>query len=173
MTDGTGSPRYTARSRRKFAVRDFDAARLAVAPERSLAEGGHHLIYGPDIRPGSLVTWQTKMPHALRLNLTHLKRGSSECLSAHRSHFQARLRYGFGPVFAADDVTAGECASPLRSIWFGEKKLDLLHRFRSYRDGTPAHHHLGDIFATLDAQAFQRCFVGSGQRRRDHGAPGG
>jgi len=43
---------------------------------------------------------------------------------------------------------------------FGEKKLDLLRRFRPYRDGTPAHDHLGDIFAaTLDAQAFQRCFV--------------
>jgi predicted transposase YbfD/YdcC len=42
---------------------------------------------------------------------------------------------------------------------FGEKKLDLLRRFRPYRDGTPAHDHLGDIFATLDAQAFQRCFI--------------
>jgi hypothetical protein len=42
---------------------------------------------------------------------------------------------------------------------FGDKKLDLLRRFRPYRDGTPAHDHLGDIFATLDAQAFQRCFV--------------
>lgn len=42
---------------------------------------------------------------------------------------------------------------------FGEKKLDLLRRFRPYKDGTPAHDHLGDIFATLDAQAFQRCFV--------------
>jgi predicted transposase YbfD/YdcC len=42
---------------------------------------------------------------------------------------------------------------------FGEKKLDLLRRFRPFRDGTPAHDHLGDIFATLDAQAFQRCFV--------------
>jgi len=42
---------------------------------------------------------------------------------------------------------------------FGEKKLDLLRRFRPYRDGTPAHDHLGDIFATLDAGAFQRCFV--------------
>jgi predicted transposase YbfD/YdcC len=42
---------------------------------------------------------------------------------------------------------------------FGEKKLDLLRRFRPYRDGTPAHDHLGDIFATLDAHAFQRCFV--------------
>src|SRR6201993_2944381 len=42
---------------------------------------------------------------------------------------------------------------------FGEKKLDLLRRFRPYRNGTPAHDHLGDIFATLDALAFQRCFV--------------
>lgn len=42
---------------------------------------------------------------------------------------------------------------------FGERKLDLLRRFRPFRDGTPSHDHLGDIFATLDAQAFQRCFV--------------
>jgi predicted transposase YbfD/YdcC len=42
---------------------------------------------------------------------------------------------------------------------FGEKKIDLLRRFRSFRDGTPSHDHLGDIFATLDAKAFQRCFV--------------
>lgn len=42
---------------------------------------------------------------------------------------------------------------------FGEKKLDLLRRFRPFVNGTPAHDHLGDIFATLDAQAFQRCFV--------------
>jgi predicted transposase YbfD/YdcC len=42
---------------------------------------------------------------------------------------------------------------------FGEKKLDLLRRFRPFRDGTPSHDHLGDIFATLDAEKFQRCFV--------------
>lgn len=42
---------------------------------------------------------------------------------------------------------------------FGEKKLDLLRRFRPFANGTPAHDHLGDIFATLDAEAFQRCFV--------------
>jgi hypothetical protein len=34
---------------------------------------------------------------------------------------------------------------------FGEKKLDLLRRFRPFRDGTPSHDHLGDIFAALDA----------------------
>src|SRR3989304_1737405 len=42
---------------------------------------------------------------------------------------------------------------------FGEEKLGLLGRFRPFRDGTPSHDHLGDIFATLDAVEFQRCFV--------------
>ena len=42
---------------------------------------------------------------------------------------------------------------------FGEKKLELLRRFRPFRDGTPSHDHLGDIFATLDAEQFQHCFV--------------
>jgi len=42
---------------------------------------------------------------------------------------------------------------------FGERKLDLLRRFRPFHDGTPSHDHLGDIFATLDAEIFQRCFV--------------
>jgi len=42
---------------------------------------------------------------------------------------------------------------------FGDKKIELLRRFRPFRDGTPSHDHLGDIFATLDAECFQRCFV--------------
>src|SRR5437016_1488954 len=42
---------------------------------------------------------------------------------------------------------------------FGERKIDLLRRFRPYKNGTPSHDHLGDIFATLDARAFQACFV--------------
>jgi predicted transposase YbfD/YdcC len=42
---------------------------------------------------------------------------------------------------------------------FGEKKIELLRRFRRFRDGTPSHDHLGDIFAVLDAAQFQRCFV--------------
>jgi len=42
---------------------------------------------------------------------------------------------------------------------FGRLKLPLLRRFRSFADGTPAHDHLGDILATLDAEAFGRCFA--------------
>ena len=42
---------------------------------------------------------------------------------------------------------------------FGTKKLPLLRRFRRFKDGTPAHDHLGDILATLDAEQFQGCFV--------------
>jgi predicted transposase YbfD/YdcC len=42
---------------------------------------------------------------------------------------------------------------------FGEKKLDLLRRLRPFAAGTPAHDHLGDILASLDAEAFQRGFV--------------
>jgi hypothetical protein len=42
---------------------------------------------------------------------------------------------------------------------FGCMKRDLLRRFRPYLDGTPSHDHLGDIFAALDAEQFQRCFV--------------
>src|ERR1035437_6591891 len=42
---------------------------------------------------------------------------------------------------------------------FGERKIELLRRFRPYLNGTPSHDHLGDIFATLDARAFQLCFV--------------
>jgi predicted transposase YbfD/YdcC len=42
---------------------------------------------------------------------------------------------------------------------FGDKKLSLLRRFRPFHDGTPPHDRIGDIFAALDAEQFQRCFV--------------
>ena len=42
---------------------------------------------------------------------------------------------------------------------FGAKKLELLRRFGRFAEGTPAHDHLGDILATLDAERFQHCFV--------------
>jgi predicted transposase YbfD/YdcC len=42
---------------------------------------------------------------------------------------------------------------------FGAKRLELLRRFAAFEDGTPAHDHLGDILAALDAEQFQRCFA--------------
>ena len=55
-------------------------------------------------------------------------------------------------------VLAG-AESVVEIVRFGEKKRDLLHRFRPFRDGTPSHDPLGDIFAALDAEQFQRCFI--------------
>jgi predicted transposase YbfD/YdcC len=42
---------------------------------------------------------------------------------------------------------------------FGTRKLDLLRRFRPFVHGTLSHDQLGDIFAALDAEKFQECFV--------------
>jgi predicted transposase YbfD/YdcC len=42
---------------------------------------------------------------------------------------------------------------------FGSKKLGLLRRLRPFAQGTPAHDHLGDILAVLNAEQFQHCFV--------------
>ena len=42
---------------------------------------------------------------------------------------------------------------------FGENKLDLLRRFRLFLNKTPTHDRLGEIFAALDAERFQQCFV--------------
>ena len=42
---------------------------------------------------------------------------------------------------------------------FGDKKLAHLRRFRPFLDDTPPPDRIGEIFATLDAEHFQRCFV--------------
>ena len=42
---------------------------------------------------------------------------------------------------------------------FGKAKLDFLRRFRPFEKGTPSHDQLGDLFAALDAEAFQQCFI--------------
>ena len=55
-------------------------------------------------------------------------------------------------------VLAG-CESWVEIARFGEKKLELLRRFRPFKDGTPSHDQLGDIFAVLDAEQFQSCFI--------------
>lgn len=42
---------------------------------------------------------------------------------------------------------------------FGKKKIALLRRFRAFEKGTPSHDQLGDLFAVLDAEQFQSCFI--------------
>lgn len=42
---------------------------------------------------------------------------------------------------------------------FGKKKVDFLRRFRPFENGTPSHDQLGDLFAALDAEGFQHCFI--------------
>jgi predicted transposase YbfD/YdcC len=43
---------------------------------------------------------------------------------------------------------------------FGKDKLDFLRRFRFFANGTPDHDRIGEVFAVLDAEQFQKCFVG-------------
>ena len=55
-------------------------------------------------------------------------------------------------------VIAG-CESWVEIARYGEKKLALLRRFRPFEEETPSHDQLGEIFAVLDAEQFQTCFV--------------
>lgn len=55
-------------------------------------------------------------------------------------------------------VLAGAESVPAIAL-FGAKRLEFLRRFAAFKDGTPAHDHLGDILAPLDAEQFQRCFA--------------
>lgn len=42
---------------------------------------------------------------------------------------------------------------------FGKDKPGLLRQFRLFANGTPDHDRLGEVFAALDAEQFQKCFV--------------
>jgi len=42
---------------------------------------------------------------------------------------------------------------------YGSRKLAFLRSFLPFSDGTPSHDQLGNIFAALDAKAFQACFM--------------
>ena len=42
---------------------------------------------------------------------------------------------------------------------FGKRKLDFLRRFAAFAEGTPSHDQFGNLFAALDAEAFQACFI--------------
>ncbi len=42
---------------------------------------------------------------------------------------------------------------------FGKKKLAFLRRFLTFENGTPSHDQLAIIFAVLNANSFQKCFI--------------
>ena len=42
---------------------------------------------------------------------------------------------------------------------YGEKKLEFLRKFQPFETGTPSHDQIGDVFAALDAEKFQQCFI--------------
>ena len=83
---------------------------------------------------------------------------SFETLEDHRQ--RAKVLYPLDEILLLVllGVLAG-CESWVEIAKFGEKKLDLLCRFRPFKDGTPSHDQLGDIFAALDAAQFQSCFI--------------
>ena len=71
-----------------------------------------------------------------------------------------KVKYPLGEIllFCLLAVVAG--AETITDIArFGRLKRALLRRFLPFEDGTPAHDHLGDILATLDAEQFQHCFA--------------
>jgi predicted transposase YbfD/YdcC len=73
---------------------------------------------------------------------------------------RGKVRYPLGEVLLLCLLAVLAGAETVTDIArFGEKKLEVLRRFLPFKAGTPAHDHLGDILATLDAEAFQRCFV--------------
>jgi len=64
---------------------------------------------------------------------------------------------------AAPPRTASGCPAGAESlVEIAEccrKKLDLLRRFCPFTEGTQSHDQLGTLFAALDAEQFQSCFV--------------
>ncbi|MER9177563.1 ISAs1 family transposase [Mesorhizobium sp. M0955] len=72
----------------------------------------------------------------------------------------AKVRYPLDEVLLLCLVAVIAGAETITDIArFGDKKLDLLRRFRSFLGGVPSHDHLGGVLASLDAEHFQRCFV--------------
>ena len=50
---------------------------------------------------------------------------------------------------------------------YGQQRLTFLRRFLPFRHGVPSHDQLGIVFARLDTQQFQRCFIAWVERFTD------
>ena len=81
-----------------------------------------------------------------------------DALEDPRQHAKVLYRLDKVLLLCLLGVLAG-CESWVEIAKFGEKKLALLRRFRPFGVGTPSHDQLGDIFAALDAEQFQHCFI--------------
>ena len=53
---------------------------------------------------------------------------------------------------------------------YGKRKLEFLRRFAAFAEGTPSHDQFGNLFAALDAEAFQGCFIAWVASVTKHGA---
>ena len=56
---------------------------------------------------------------------------------------------------------------------YGRHKLEFLRRFLPFAHGVPSHDQLGNVFARLDAQQFQSCFIAWVERFTSRSARGG
>ena len=51
------------------------------------------------------------------------------------------------------------CDNWVEVALYGQHKLAFLRRFLPFKHGVPSHDQLGNVFARLDAQQFQSCFI--------------
>lgn len=72
---------------------------------------------------------------------------------------RAKVLYPLDEVLLVLLGVISGCESWVEIARYGEKKRALLRRFRPFKDGTPSHDQLGDIFAVLDAGQVQTCFA--------------
>ncbi len=73
---------------------------------------------------------------------------------------QAKILYPLNEILLLVLCAVISAAQNRTSIaLYGEKKPALLRRFLPFGQGTPGHDQLGILFARLDREALQRCFI--------------
>ncbi len=124
----------------------------------TIGEKSESLLILSDSQEGSR-KWRAGMRGRTRHSIRSLISWSISTLSRIRGN-NHKVLYPLDEVLLLSllGVLAG-CESWVEIAKFGEKKLELLRRFRPFRVGTPSHDQLGDIFAALDAEQFQHGFI--------------
>jgi predicted transposase YbfD/YdcC len=62
-------------------------------------------------------------------------------------------------LFLTISATISGCRSWESIAEFGKLKIDWLGKFYSYKNGTPSHDAIGDLFSLLDSKKFGQCFM--------------